>query len=66
MKVNSLVSPKEEWRTPGPEHGVGIIIQTKQLSGDEVIYCLVEWTHEAEWWNSTQLILAEDPSGVSD
>ncbi len=66
MRVNSLVLPKKEWRARGTDHGVGIIIQTKQITGDEVIYCLVEWTHEAEWWNSTQLILAADPTGVSD
>ena len=66
MRVNSLVSPKEEWRDRGTDHGVGIVVQTKQITGDETVYCLVEWTHEAEWWNSSQLVVLEDSSRASD
>ena len=66
MKVNSLVSPKESLRHRKNDRGVGVVVQTKQTTCEETIYCLVEWTHEAEWWNSSQLVVLEDSSRVSD
>ena len=60
MKVNDLVLPKKEYSSSHINYGVGIIIEKQKYENDDVVYCLVQWAHEDQWWNVNELIKVKE------